>query len=203
MPETEARPRVKNRHGGAPKGERTFRVKRTVRAAPHPRGSLAPKRRGERQQDAPVGAPPTPRLGGLEDKSITRTQKCAAGTSRRRLFDIVRLDYDERFSDEPRTRHALSRLILRRRRKPPSRRMGRPVPACFETPRIAAKRVEAHVTFCCAAPQHQGRRGRGVRRNEANRAPFVRDRRVARRTNLRVWQTIAGSDPLFPDCYLQ
>jgi hypothetical protein len=28
--------------------------------------------------------------------------------------------------------------------------------------------------------------------------PFVRDRRVARRTNLQVWQTIAGSDPLFP-----
>src|SRR6266568_8191987 len=39
-----------------------------------------------------------------------------------------------------------------------------------ETPRIAAKRVEAHVTFCCAAPQHQGRRGRGVWRNEAKRA---------------------------------
>jgi hypothetical protein len=39
-----------------------------------------------------------------------------------------------------------------------------------ETPRIAAKRVEAHVTFCCAAPQHQDRRGRGVWRNEAKRA---------------------------------
>jgi len=48
------------------------------------------------------------------------------------------------------------------------------------------------VTFCCAAPHHEDRRGRGVWRNEANRAPFVRDRRVARRTNLRVWQTIAG-----------
>ena len=34
--------------------------------------------------------------------------------------------------------------------------MGRRVPSCFETPRSAAKRVEAHVTFCCAAPQHEG-----------------------------------------------
>ncbi len=40
-----ARPPAEKRHGGAPKGERAFRVKRDVRAAPHPRGSLAPKRR--------------------------------------------------------------------------------------------------------------------------------------------------------------
>src|SRR5262249_30196578 len=26
---------------------------------------------------------------------------------------------------------------------------------------------------------------------------------IARRTNLRLWETIAGPAPLFPDCYLQ
>jgi hypothetical protein len=45
MPEKESAAPAEKRHGGAPKGERTFRVKRTVRAAPHTRGSLAPKRR--------------------------------------------------------------------------------------------------------------------------------------------------------------
>jgi hypothetical protein len=37
-----------------------------------------------------------------------------------------------------------------------------------------------------AAPQHEGA------------AHFGRTR-----TNLRLWETIAGSAPLFPDCYLQ
>jgi hypothetical protein len=42
---SEVRAPADKRHGGAPKGERAFRVKRNVRAAPHPRGSLAPMRR--------------------------------------------------------------------------------------------------------------------------------------------------------------
>jgi len=29
------------------------------------------------------------------------------------------------------------------------------------------------------------------------------DRFSLGRTNLRLWETIVGSDPLFPDCYLQ
>ncbi len=54
------------------------------------------------------------------------------------------------------------------------------------------------MTFCCAAPQHEGRRGRVVWRNEAKRAT-LRPRPPRRaKNNLQVWQTIAGSDPLFP-----
>ena len=53
------RPRAQNGHGGAPKGERAFRVKRNVRAAPHPRGSLAPMRRdGENKMRLSALRPP-------------------------------------------------------------------------------------------------------------------------------------------------
>src|SRR5262245_33405328 len=49
MPQTEARPPAENRHGGAPRGERTDRK---VRVAPA----------GATQEaNAPGGAPPTPR----------------------------------------------------------------------------------------------------------------------------------------------
>jgi len=107
-----ARPRRKAPRWSAERRACVSRQARRTRRASPARLTRAEEAR-QRQEDAPVGAPPTPRLGGLEDESITRAQKCAAGTRRRRLFDIVRLDYDERFSDEPRTRHTLSRLILR------------------------------------------------------------------------------------------
>src|SRR5438128_6007470 len=95
--------------------------------------------------------------GRVKRSRKPRTQKCAAGTSRCGLFEIVRLDYGERFGDEPRARSVCAEPPHpEERAQPASRRMGRRVPSCFETPRSAAKRVEAHVTFCCAAPQHEG-----------------------------------------------
>src|SRR6266567_3347067 len=81
MPETEARPRVKNRHGGAPRGERpalwdarrlarrlAYRVisafTRVCDAHDTPNGCLARTRTF-------LGAPPTPRLGVGEAKLQT------------------------------------------------------------------------------------------------------------------------------------
>src|SRR6266567_3380473 len=81
MPETEARPRVKNRHGGAPRGERpalwdarrlarrlAYRVisafTRVCDAHDTPHGCLARTRTF-------LGAPPTPRFRGSEAKLQT------------------------------------------------------------------------------------------------------------------------------------
>src|SRR5213083_1587269 len=64
MPETEARPRVKNRHGGAPRGERpaSWDARRLARRLAYrvmirPTGVPLSTRTF-------LGAPPTPRLGG-------------------------------------------------------------------------------------------------------------------------------------------
>src|SRR5262245_38593488 len=77
MPETEARPRVKNRHGGAPRGERPAswdarRLASAWRAAlcARPTGAAAPERlsalrppldSGERSKDANPGRRNAPR----------------------------------------------------------------------------------------------------------------------------------------------
>ena len=87
MPEMEARPPAKNRHGGAPRGERPASWD-----APHPAGcgSVAPHPRDNRTS-APVGAPPAPRSGmDANIKDTTRAQERAAGTKKTALFDIVR-----------------------------------------------------------------------------------------------------------------
>jgi hypothetical protein len=46
----------------------------------------------------------------------------------------------------------------------------------------------------CDAPQHEGGRAAHFGKPSAARP---------RTTNLRLWETIAGCVPLFPDCYLQ
>src|SRR5262249_51798963 len=51
------------------------------------------------------------------------------------------------------------------------------------------------LAFGCDAPQDEGD---GARRILASQAAAR-----ARRTNLRLWETIVDSAPLFPDCYLQ
>ena len=63
------------------------------RAAPHSRGSVASRKRDNRNS-APVGAPPTPLLGGMDAKGKrpTRAQQRAAGTNNTALFDIVNRD---------------------------------------------------------------------------------------------------------------
>src|SRR5262249_780057 len=67
MPETEARPRVKNRHGGAPRGERPalWDARRLARRLPC-RVMCTPH--GCRCTRTFLGAPPTPRFGVGEAK---------------------------------------------------------------------------------------------------------------------------------------
>ena len=85
MPEKEARPPTQNRHGGAPRGERVPLDAR--RASPGTVPSRAEKAR--QRKYAPFGAPPVPHWADGKETSKTRAQKCAAGTKKTALFDIV------------------------------------------------------------------------------------------------------------------
>src|SRR5262249_44098594 len=85
MPETEARPRVKNRHGGAPRGERPAswdarRLASAWRAASCARPTGVPP-----STRTSLGAPPTPRFGVSEAKLQT------PGADMRRGNELVRL----------------------------------------------------------------------------------------------------------------
>ena len=94
MPQTEARPTAKNRHGGAPKGARpaSWDAGRFASARAH-RVMVCPT--GCRCTRAPVGAPPTLHGGNL----ISRPgRNRAAGTNdavQVRLFEIVRCECGE------------------------------------------------------------------------------------------------------------
>src|SRR5215510_4007388 len=79
MPETEARPRVKNRHGGAPRGERpaSWDARRLARRLAYrvmirPTG-VPPSTRTF------LGAPPTPRFGVSEARMQTPDAKTRRG----------------------------------------------------------------------------------------------------------------------------
>src|SRR5262245_13961268 len=78
MPETEARPRVKNRHGGAPRGERPalWDARRLARRLAC-RVMCTPN--GCRCTRTTLGAPPTPRFGVSEAKSQTPDAKTRRG----------------------------------------------------------------------------------------------------------------------------
>src|SRR5262249_21656786 len=78
MPETEARPRVKNRHGGAPRGERPalWDARRLARRLAC-RVMCTPN--GCRCTRTTLGAPPTPRFGVREAKSQTPDAKTRRG----------------------------------------------------------------------------------------------------------------------------
>jgi hypothetical protein len=153
-----------------------------------------------------LGAPPTPRFGVSEAK----LQTPGANASRKRdgLFDMVKWNDGERFSDEPQLATRSPVLILRSARAPTARRsrMGvrasrrmRTATVCALMLRDASQRSRVwgrmRVRLGCDAPQHEG---------EQRRFGQTKPRSVAgKRTNLRLWETIAGSVPLFPDCYLQ
>src|SRR5262245_40823796 len=77
MPEKEARPPAQNRHGGAPRGERVPLDAR--RASPG----------ADRRNTAPFGAPLAPHGVDGKETNKTRAQKCAAGTKKTALFDMV------------------------------------------------------------------------------------------------------------------
>src|SRR5262249_45462228 len=78
MPEMEARPRVKNRHGGAPRGERpaSWDARRLARRLAC-RVMCTPN--GCRCTRTFLGAPPTPRFGVSEAKSQTPGAKMRRG----------------------------------------------------------------------------------------------------------------------------
>src|SRR5262245_1664283 len=101
MPETEARPRVKNRHGGAPRGERPALwdarrlarrlARRVISAFTRVFDARWHAPRVFRRAPERFSALRPPLDSGLVKQSCkTRTQKCAAGTSRSGLFEIVR-----------------------------------------------------------------------------------------------------------------
>src|SRR5215831_4807516 len=88
MPETEARPRVKNRHGGAPRGERSAswdarRLARRLacRVMCRPNACFARTRTF-------LGAPPTPRFG-VSEARMQNPGRRHAPRERDGLFDIV------------------------------------------------------------------------------------------------------------------
>src|SRR5215813_13094295 len=78
MPETEARPRVKNRHGGAPRGERpaSWDARRLARRLAC-RVMCTPN--GCRCTRTTLGAPPTPRFGVGEATMQTPGAKMRRG----------------------------------------------------------------------------------------------------------------------------
>jgi hypothetical protein len=99
---------AEQRHSGAPKGERAF-AQVNGRAAPHPRGSLAPKGATKTRRCASRrSAHPSTRWVKMK---LTRAHS-RAGTRRRGLFDIVRCDYTETVR-----RRAANSVAKRRQRR--------------------------------------------------------------------------------------
>jgi hypothetical protein len=89
----------------------------------------------------------------------------------------------------------VSRLILRRR-EAPSRRMGRRVPSCFETPRLARRMTHVKALKARLLSMRAGEGGHWWP-HEVTCSWLVES------TNLRVWKTDADEGRLFPACYLQ
>src|SRR5262245_20978181 len=117
MPEKEARPPAQNRHGGAPRGER---VPLDARRASLGTARRAPKR--ATTEDLRLSALRSPLMGWMEKrKSKTRAQKCAAGTKKTALFDMVNrndaatrpVPPSARLTASPRQRRGRARLRRR------------------------------------------------------------------------------------------
>ena len=157
MPETEARPWVKNRHGGAPRGERPAswdarrlarRLACRVMCTPH--GCSAEHPNVSRRSAHPS-------IGVSEAKLQTPDAKCAAGTR----WAVCHREI------------GLRRLVQR------------PV-----VPAKAGTHDHCQWLWVPALPS--------LSRGSAGTTTGS-----VLRTNLRLWETIAGSVPLFPACYLQ
>src|SRR5215813_9364104 len=147
MPVTEARPRVKNRHGGAPRGERpaSWDARRLARRLAcrvmcTPNGCLARTRTF-------LGAPPTPRFGVSEAKLQTPGAKNAP-RERDGLFDIVRWELPKTVRQRtassgcpepphPEERACGSAAANQVARARVSKDGAAVHPSCFETPRCA------------------------------------------------------------------
>ena len=182
MPEKEARPRVKNRHGGAPRGERpaSWDARRLASA-----WRVASQARSRASCDAPRACPKgasqaperlsalRPPLGSGERSKVANPGRKNAPRERDGLFDIVRWPKRET-RPHPEERACASASAKSKGRARVSKDGdGHGVgPSCFEAPRCA-------------------------------RLLSMRARQAHARANLRLWGTIAGCAPLFPDCYLQ
>jgi hypothetical protein len=102
MPEMEARPPAKNRHGGAPRGERpaSWDAPRLTRAD---QSRLA----NATTEIVRLSALRPPLQGdGRDHKDKTRAQQRAAGTKNTALFDIVNRDDGQRPALRAVTSHA-------------------------------------------------------------------------------------------------
>src|SRR5262249_22308509 len=158
MPETEARPRVKNRHGGGPRGERpaSWDARRLARrlacrviarptgVPPSTRTSLgAPPIliRGERSKDAKPGRKKAPR-------------------ERDGLFDMVNCEVrDARpYSEERACRRRSANSNVRTRVSKDEDEQVH-APSCFETHRSATMLGRKRARSRCDAPQREGRGG--------------------------------------------
>jgi hypothetical protein len=164
-----------------------------------------------------LGAPPTLDSGWRSE--VANPGRRHAPRERDGLFDMVKWNDGERFSDEPQLATRSPVLILRSARAPTARRsrMGvrasrrmrtAPISGLPEIGRIevptwvrgphASRRIAAQPScgrmrarLGCDAPQHEGEQR------------HVGQTKPRGGTNLRLWETIAGSPCLFPACYLQ
>src|SRR5262245_39079919 len=163
-----------------------------------------------------LGAPPTPRFGVSEAK-VASLGRQRASRERDGLFDIVSCERrDARPHPEERARRRRSANFERVRA---SRRMRTDAPSCFETHRSATMLGRKRARSRCDAPQHEGRGGTAHfgeakpmcphwKSSPRKRGPMITGRwswvpALRRRTDPRLQETIAGSVPLFADCYLQ
>jgi hypothetical protein len=73
-------------------------------------------------------------------------------------------------------------------------------PSCFETHRSATMLGRRRARARCDAPQHEGE---DARRILAKRSQWGARLLDPCETDLRLQETMAGSGPLFSDCYLQ
>jgi hypothetical protein len=164
MPETEARPRVKNRHGGAPRGERpaSWDARRLARRLAC-RVMCTPN--GCRCTRTFLGAPPTLIRG--ERSKVANPGRRNAPRERDGLFDMVNCEVrDARPHPEERAcrRRSANSNVRTRVSKDEAEQVH--APSCFETHRSATMLGRRRARSRCDAPQHEGR-GRTARFGEA------------------------------------
>ncbi len=208
--ETEARPRVKNRHGGAPRGERpaSWDARRLARRLAY--RVISAFTRVFDAHDTPhgcrctrtfLGAPPTPRFGVSEARMRNPgRRKCAAGR-RRAVCMVSSAVRDARPHPEERAGRRRSANAKPRTRvsKDEDERLG--LPSCFETHR-SARRLWKHLRSSRAAMLLSMRaRVRGAFwPNEAKREPACLVRAKHQPAAVR---NIRRRNFIVTDCYLQ
>src|SRR5215471_2298397 len=217
MPEREARPRGPKppRRSAERRASRVMGRKAPRKAPGLPRYVQAP--RVFRRAPERFSALRPPLFGASEAKVASLGRQRVARTRRSGLFEIVSCERrDARPHPEERARRRRSANFERVRA---SRRMRTDAPSCFETHRSATMLGRKRARSRCDAPQHEGRGGTAHfgeakpmcphwKSSPRKRGPMITGRwswvpALRRRTDPRLQETIAGSVPLFADCYLQ